>query len=81
MRTNGIKARDDAAMKAMLHRIEAMLTRMAMKFDGVADPVAAYDAEIDHDNEHRYSEHEHESQTEETPEQWDTTKTSESSPQ
>jgi len=40
-------------MKAMLQRIVAMLTRMAMKFDGVAESVAAYDAEIDYDNEHR----------------------------
>jgi hypothetical protein len=72
VRTKGIEAQDDAAMKAMLHRIVAMLTRMAMKFDGVAEPLAAYDAEIDFDNEHRYAEHEHEheheheAQTEET---------------
>lgn len=59
-------------MKAMLHRIVAMLTRMAMKFDGVAEPNAAYDAAIDYDNEHRGAEHEHESQTKETPELWDT---------
>jgi len=71
--TKGIKVQDDAAMKAMLHRIVAMLTRMAMKFDGVAEPVAAYDTEIDCDNEHRYAEHEHEAQTEETPERWDAT--------
>jgi len=43
---------------------------MAMKFDGVAELVAAYDAEIDCDNEHRYAEHKHEAQTEETPEPW-----------
>lgn len=60
-------------MKAMPHRIVAMLTRMAMKFDGVAEQGAAYDAEIDYDNEHRYAEHEHESRTEETPESWDAT--------
>jgi hypothetical protein len=52
----------------MRHRIVAMLTRMAMKFDGVAEPGAAYDAEIDYDNEHRDAEHEHEAQTNETPE-------------
>ncbi len=54
-------------MKAMLHRIVAMLTRMAMKFDGVVESVAAYYVEIDYDDEHRYAEHEHETQTEETP--------------
>ena len=46
-------------MEAMLHRIVAMLTRMAMQFDGVAEQCAAYDAEIDYDNEHRCAEHEH----------------------
>ena len=73
MRTKGIKAPDDTAMKAMLHRIVAMLTRMAMIFDGVAEPDAEYDTVIDYDNEHRCAEHEHEAQTEETPEQWDPT--------
>jgi hypothetical protein len=29
-------------MKAILHRIVAMLTRMAMKFDGVAESSAEY---------------------------------------
>ena len=57
--TKGIKVQDDASMKAMLHRIVAMLTRMAMKFGGGAEPGAAYDAEIDYDNEHRCAEHEH----------------------
>jgi len=51
--TRGIKIQDDVAMKAMLHRIVAMLTRMAMKFDGVAEPGAAYDAAIDYDYEDR----------------------------
>jgi four helix bundle protein len=67
--TKGIKVQDEAAMKAMLQRIVAMLTRMAMKFDGVAEPVAAYDANIDYDSEHRCAEHEHEDQAEELPEQ------------
>jgi len=67
--TKGIKLQDDAAMKAMLHRIVAMLTRMAMKFDGVAESSAEYDAEIDYDYEHRFAEHEHDKETENTPEQ------------
>jgi hypothetical protein len=71
--TKGIKVQDDTAMKAMLHRIVEMLTRMAMKFDGVAEPDAEYVAEIDCDNEHRCAEHEHEAQTEELPEPWDAT--------
>jgi HD-like signal output (HDOD) protein len=63
--TKGIKVQDDAVMKAMLHRIVAMLTRMAMKFDGVAESSAEYDVEnagIDYDNEHSVAEHEHETQ-------------------
>ena len=64
--TKGITLPDDAAMKAMLHRIVAMLTRMAMKFDGVAEPNAAYDAAIDYDNEHRGAEHENEKKHEQS---------------
>jgi four helix bundle protein len=56
VRTKGIKVQDDAEMKVMLHRIVAMLTRMAMRFDGVAEPCAAYDAQIDYDYEHRCAE-------------------------
>ena len=60
--TKCIKVQDDAAMNAML-------TRMAMKFDCVAESSTEHDAEIDYDYEHRYAEHEHEheSRTEETP--------------
>jgi len=58
-------------MEAMLHRIVAMLIRMAMRFDGVAEQCAAYDAEIDYDNEHRGAEDEQETEAEETPEPWD----------
>jgi len=46
VRTKGIKVQCDTAMKAML-------TRMAMKLDSVAKPVATDEAEIDYDNEHR----------------------------
>jgi four helix bundle protein len=36
VRTKGIKVQDDAEMKVILHRIVAMLTRMAMRFDDIA---------------------------------------------
>ena len=36
-----------------------MLTRMAMKFDGVAESGAEVHADIDYDYEHRFAEHEH----------------------
>ncbi len=64
MRTKGIKVQSDAAMKAMLRRIVAMPHRM-VKSDGVAESIAAYDAEIDYDIEHRCAEHEHGPQTDE----------------
>lgn len=36
-----------------------MLTRMAMKFGGVAESIEDYDTDIDYDYEHRFAEHEH----------------------
>ena len=66
MRTNGIKAHDDALIKTMLRR-------MAMNFRGVAESIAASDTEIDYDNEHRCAEHEHGSQSDGTLEPWDAT--------
>ena len=71
--TQGIKVQDDAALKSMLLRIVAMLTRMAMKFGGVAEPDTDYDAGVDY--EHRFAEHEHEHEVrrEETPEPCDPT--------
>ena len=36
-----------------------MLTRMAMKFDGVAESGAEVHTDIDYDYEHRFAEHEH----------------------
>lgn len=37
-----------------------------MKFGRVAESSIEYNAEIDYEHEHRYAEHEHGSQTEET---------------
>ena len=42
--TNGITASDDETMKAILHRIVAMLTRMALKFEGVSELNTEYEA-------------------------------------
>jgi hypothetical protein len=47
----------------MPHRIVAMLTRMAMKFDSVGESSMEHDTEIDYDNEHRVAEHEHDTQS------------------
>jgi hypothetical protein len=38
-----------------------------------SEPIAASDAGIDYDNEHRCAEHEHGAQTDGTPEPWDAT--------
>ena len=47
-------------LKLQLKRIVAMLTKMAMKFDGVSESSSGYDVHLDHEHEHREAEHEHE---------------------
>jgi hypothetical protein len=44
-----------------------MLTRMAMKVDGVAETPAGYGVDGDYEHEHRCAEHEHEGETEPEP--------------
>ncbi len=56
------RGQEDTAMKTKLHRIVAMLTRLAIKFDGVADLSTEYDAKIGHNKDHGCAEQE--SQTE-----------------
>ena len=46
-------------MKLKLKRIVSMLTRMAMKFDGVVESPAEYHAKVDYEHEHHFVEHEH----------------------
>ena len=58
---------DDVASrewKSKLKRIVAMLTKMAMKFDGVREPSGNYIVAIDYQHEHRDAEHEHEREPE-----------------
>ncbi|WP_419655890.1 putative 23S rRNA protein [Desulfosarcina variabilis str. Montpellier] len=45
-----------------VYRLGTELTRLAMKFDGVAESQAEYDANDDY--EHRCAEHEHEGKSE-----------------
>ena len=49
-------------LKLQLKRIVAMLTKMAMEFDGVSESSSGYDVHLDHEqeHEHREAEHEHE---------------------
>jgi four helix bundle protein len=56
--SGGPAAGPDRAMKGRLHRIVAMLTRMAMRADAVAETPAGYGAGIDSEHEHRCAEHE-----------------------
>ena len=55
--SGGIDAAIIAASKAKLKRIVAMLTRLVMRFDSVAEVPALQDGVVDYEHEH---EHEHE---------------------
>ena len=59
--TKALKIQDDSAMKSMLPRIVAMLTKTAFKFDGVAENRSDYQTDVDYEHEH---EHEHEQEQE-----------------
>ena len=58
--SSGLPVESSQAMKRKLHRIVSMLTRMAMKLDGVAEGPAEYGVADDYEHEHRFAEHEHE---------------------
>ncbi|TWT76816.1 hypothetical protein Pla100_63500 [Neorhodopirellula pilleata] len=47
-------------MKLKLKRVVSMLTRMAIKFDGVGESSVDYAELIDYEHEHRDAEHKHE---------------------
>ena len=53
-------------LKSKLVRIVAMLTRMAMKFDGISEPLSEYTSGNDYEHEHRDAEHEHEEELRQT---------------
>jgi four helix bundle protein len=58
--TGGFNDSTNRDLKAKLKRIVAMLTRMAMKFDGIAESSVDYAVAIDYEHERRDAEHEHE---------------------
>ncbi|TWT91615.1 four helix bundle protein [Neorhodopirellula pilleata] len=58
--TGGLDDSTNHDLKSKLKRIVAMLTRMAMKFDGVKESSVEYSVAIDYEHEHRATEHEHE---------------------
>ena len=51
-------------MKLKVKRIVSMLTRMAMKFDGVSEASVDYTVAIDYEHKHRDAEHEYEREPE-----------------
>jgi len=62
-----LDAESSLVMKRKLRRIVALLTRMAMKLDGVAEATTDYRADSDYEHEHRFAEHEHEAAMEPEP--------------
>jgi hypothetical protein len=62
--SGGMNREASVELKSKLVRIVAMLTRMAMKFDGVSESPSEYNHHIDYDHEHRDAEQEHEEEPE-----------------
>ena len=62
--TGGLDDATSRSLKSKLKRIVSMLTRMAMKFDGVSESSIEYAVAIDYEHEHRDAEHEHEREPE-----------------
>jgi hypothetical protein len=65
--SGGLNRETSFDLKSKLVRIVAMLTKMAMRFDGVSESPSEYNRSVDYEHEHRDAEHEHE----EIPEQSD----------
>jgi hypothetical protein len=56
--SGGLSQETDRELKSILVRIVAMLTRMAIKFDGVSESSSEYNQAGDNEHEHRNAEHE-----------------------
>ena len=50
--SGGLSGETDHKLKSRLVRIVAMLTRMAMKFDGVSESSTEYNQLVEHEHEH-----------------------------
>ena len=62
--TGGLNDSANRDLKSKLKRIVAMLTRMAMKFDGIRESPEDYGSAVDYEHEHRDAKHEHEREPE-----------------
>ena len=54
--SGGMSRETDHELKSKLARIVAMLTRMAMKFDGVSESLSEYNRSGDYEHEHEHDE-------------------------
>ena len=54
--SGGMSRETDHELKSKLARIVAMLTRMAMKFDGVSETLSEYNQSGEHEHEHEHGE-------------------------
>jgi four helix bundle protein len=52
--SGGLSGETDHKLKSRLVRIVAMLTRMAMKFDGVSESSTEYNQLVEHEHEHEH---------------------------
>ncbi len=57
--TDGMEHSRSRRLKAKLKRIVSMLTKMAMKFDGVSEPPTGYAVDVDYEHEHEHRDAEH----------------------
>jgi len=57
--SGGLNRETSFDLKFKLTRIVAMLTKMAMKCEGVSEHPSEYYREVDYEHEHREAEHEH----------------------
>lgn len=57
--SGGMDEESSDELKRLLRRIVSMLTRMAIKLDGVTESAVEYAVEFDCEHEHRDAEHEH----------------------
>jgi hypothetical protein len=62
--TDGLSRETDRELEYKLVRIVAMLTRMAMKFDGVSESLSEYNQPGDYEQQHRDAEHEYDEEPE-----------------
>lgn len=64
--SGGLSQETDIELKSRLVRVVAMLTRMALKFDGVSESSSEYNRSGDNEHEHLNAEHEHDQEPEQS---------------